>query len=155
MTGATRANASEGTPDPAGIGLPAKPLTASASDPPAVHIRARLDAQTRALLANVDGARTGTDPEYVHQVRVSVRRMRAALKSEGASVPNVDELQNELKWLGSALGPVRDLDVLIGRLRNETEDFPPRESDRYANTSSPALKPLMPGPTESTMPATS
>ncbi|RZS44334.1 CHAD domain-containing protein [Herbihabitans rhizosphaerae] len=63
----------------------------------------------------------------MHQMRVAVRRMRAALKAEGSTVPDADELRAELKWLGGALGEVRDFDVLLGRLREETADFGPDE----------------------------
>jgi CHAD domain-containing protein len=93
-----------------------------------VHVRARLDEQLRALLEHDQVAREGQDPEGVHQMRVAVRRMRAALKAEGAALGDVGTaLQAELSWLGSALGPVRDLDVQLDHLRGQAAGFEPEE----------------------------
>jgi CHAD domain-containing protein len=108
--------------------LPA-PLTAAPSDPPAHHVRAALDLRLRALLAHDPGTRTGTDIEDLHQMRVSVRRMRAALKAARPLLDAAwaDGLRAELGWLGGALGPVRDLDVMLLRLRGEIAALPERE----------------------------
>jgi CHAD domain-containing protein len=106
---------------PGELGLPAEPLTAAAGDPPAVHVRARLDQQVRALLEHEAVAREGADPEGVHQMRVAVRRMRAALKASGE--PGLDDLQPELRWFGGILGRIRDLDVLLGHLRAQAADL--------------------------------
>lgn len=109
--------------------LPADPLTAAPDDPPALHLRARLDEQVRALLEHQETAKADTDPEGVHQVRVAVRRLRAALKADEAvhDLPNVEELRAELKWLGGELGPVRDLDVLLDYFRGQAAGFDERE----------------------------
>jgi CHAD domain-containing protein len=110
------------------LGLSASPVTATAADPPAVHVRARIDEQTRALLEHEQVAREGEDPEGVHQMRVAVRRIRAALKAEGATLgETVDQLQEELKWLGGVLGAVRDLDVQLEHLHRQSADFEPEE----------------------------
>ncbi len=69
------------------------------------------------------------DPETVHQFRVGVRRLRAAVSlfqpliADGVGV----QLRDGLKWLQNALGPARDwdvfrletLDVLAARLPDE------------------------------------
>lgn len=67
------------------------------------------------ILANEDVCLDGADPEGVHQMRVSVRRLRSALKvfQPFISPGNVKWLRDELKWLGSSLGPARDWDVFI------------------------------------------
>jgi CHAD domain-containing protein len=75
--------------------------------------------QYERLLAHDPGTRLGSDPEDVHQMRVAARRARAFLR---AARPLVDrewanDLRAELGWLGSALGPARDLDVLFEHLR--------------------------------------
>lgn len=99
-------------------------MTASAGDPPSVYIRAKLDEQLRAVLDHEEIAREGDDPEGVHQMRVAVRRIRAALKADGASIgPATEHLQTELKWLGGVLGTVRDLDVQLEHLRAQARDF--------------------------------
>ncbi|MEV6612284.1 CHAD domain-containing protein [Kutzneria sp. NPDC051319] len=112
---------------PERLGLAPLPVPATAKDPVARHVRAALHAQTLAMLHYEPGTRTGEDPEDLHQMRVSVRRLRAVLKSAPDSVPDSAKLRVELGWLGGALGPVRDLDVLIDRLRAESDDFPDDE----------------------------
>jgi CHAD domain-containing protein len=112
---------------PVDLGLSEQALGASAGDPPAAHVRAKLDEQLRALLEHDPIARVGTDPEGVHQMRVAVRRMRAALKADGSTVEGADHLQGELKWLGGSLGAVRDLDVQLEHLHAQTTDFDPAE----------------------------
>jgi CHAD domain-containing protein len=108
---------------PEELGLPAAPRTAAPGDPPAAHIRARIDQQLRALLANEQVAREGVDPEGVHEMRVAVRRVRAALRASG----HPEAVQEELRWLGGVLGRIRDLDVLLGHLRNQAADLPEDE----------------------------
>lgn len=53
------------------------------------------------------------DPEGVHQMRVALRRFRSALGLFKPCLPSDqrERLNAELKWLGDALGPARDLDV--------------------------------------------
>jgi CHAD domain-containing protein len=108
------------------------PLQATPADPPVHHVRAALDLRLRALMAHDPGTRSGADIEDLHQMRVSVRRMRAALKAARPLLDAVwaDELRVELGWLGGALGPVRDLDVMLLRLRGEIADLP--EAERAA-----------------------
>ena len=67
--------------------------------------------------SNVDGVLRDIDTEFLHDLRVAVRRTRSAVKLLGAVLP--DELakhyQAEFKWLGDVTTPVRDLDVhLLG-----------------------------------------
>ncbi|MEV0701608.1 CHAD domain-containing protein [Saccharopolyspora sp. NPDC050389] len=111
------------------VELPAEPLTADRRAPLAEHIRAGLDARLRALIAHDAGTRQGEDPEELHQMRVSVRRMRAMLLSGRRFLDRAwsEPLRAELGWLGRALGPVRDLDVLLERLREESADLPADE----------------------------
>jgi CHAD domain-containing protein len=77
------------------------------------HLQAYLRAHTDRLIRNDPSVRVGDDAEAVHQMRVSVRRLRAALR---VARPMLDQawaewLRAELKWLGGMLGPVRDVDV--------------------------------------------
>src|SRR5260370_2986221 len=64
-------------------------------------------------------------------MRVAARRSRALLRA-GAPLVETDtqELSLELQWLGSVLGAVRDLDVLLARLPDEAAALDP--SDRTA-----------------------
>ena len=101
------------------------PVRSRPSDPTAHLLRAALDTRLRALLAHDPGTRVGTDPEELHQMRVAVRRMRAMLKAARPLLGQAwaDDLRTELGWLGRALGPVRDADVLIERLRGRAVAF--------------------------------
>lgn len=54
-------------------------------------------------------------PEGVHQMRVGVRRLRAALWvfSDLLRCKQTESIRSDLKWLAGKLGPVRDLDVFL------------------------------------------
>ena len=108
-----------------------EPVTVDPSATPVDHVRASLDQRLRALLAHEPGTRTGEDIEDLHQMRVAVRRMRATLKAARPLLDAAwsDELRAELGWLGGALGPVRDLDVLLLRLHREIASLPADEQN--------------------------
>ena len=82
---------------------------------------AALSEQHARLLAHDPGTRLGRDPEDLHQMRVATRRARAFLGRRGrySTQDWSEELRAELGWLGSELGPARDLDVLVERMRAE------------------------------------
>ncbi len=103
---------------------PAAPLDKDA--PPGEHLRYLLGRQLRELMANDPGTRLGTDPEDLHKLRVATRRGRALLRAgEGLLDPNrAGPVREELRWLGSALGAVRDLDVLLGHLEQTSANLP-------------------------------
>jgi CHAD domain-containing protein len=56
----------------------------------------------------------GLDAEGVHQLRVSARRLRSELRAMNRVLPPQPwtDLEGDLKWLGSTLGELRDLEVL-------------------------------------------
>ena len=83
------------------------------------HVVAALRAQVDAIRAHRADAHRARDAEAVHRMRVAVRRLRAILRAAGSvfAEPGVEDLRRELKWLGIALGRVRDLDVLRAHLR--------------------------------------
>ena len=58
------------------------------------------------------------NPEGVHQMRVGLRRLRAALSLFAALLhdPQTAAPKNELKWLAGELGPARELEVLVNRV---------------------------------------
>ena len=87
-------------------------------------LRARLRLQLREILANDPGTRLGRDPESLHDMRVAVRRSRALLRA-GSKLytDDVSALAEELRWLGERLGAVRDLDVLLERLRSDVDEL--------------------------------
>jgi CHAD domain-containing protein len=108
---------------------PAEIPTPARDAPAGEHLTAMLRRQERALLAHDPGTRLGTDAEQLHQMRVATRRLRAYLRAARPLLdPDWDEaLRSELAWLGGALGPVRDLDVLIEHLRVDASGLEPRE----------------------------
>jgi CHAD domain-containing protein len=98
---------------------------------PIWRLRVVLERQYAQMLRHDPGVRLDLDPEDVHRMRVAVRRTRAVLR---AARPLLDPewselLRSELKWLGGSLGPRRDLDVLIERLRKEIADLDPPERE--------------------------
>lgn len=89
-------------------------------DSTAERIAGLLSAQLGELEAHDPGTRTGDDPEDLHQFRVATRRARAIIRATKPLVgDSLESLGVELKWLASTLGAVRDLDVLLGHLRDE------------------------------------
>jgi CHAD domain-containing protein len=73
-----------------------------------------------AMLAHEPGVRLGEDPEELHDMRVATRRLRAALKLYSDVLPKRSErYERDLRWVGGALGEVRDLDVHLQRLCEE------------------------------------
>ena len=81
----------------------------------------------RRLLAvvadNIDGAIGGEDIEYLHQLRISVRRSRTVQRQLAPVFPALElpGFRSEFRWLQQATGPARDLDVYVhdlGSLRD-------------------------------------
>jgi CHAD domain-containing protein len=67
------------------------------------------------LEANVSGTVRDVDTEFLHDLRVAVRRTRSALKLAGAVLPHgmTGRFRPEFKWLGDLTAPTRDLDVYL------------------------------------------
>jgi CHAD domain-containing protein len=69
------------------------------------------------LELNVDGVLRDIDTEFLHDLRVAVRRTRSAIKLLGGVLPAdlARQYGAEFKWLGDLTTPTRDLDVhLLG-----------------------------------------
>jgi CHAD domain-containing protein len=66
------------------------------------------------------GVREGSDPEAVHDIRVALRRLQAALRMFQACYPprKLRRYRLRLRKLLRALGAVRDEDILIDALSN-------------------------------------
>ncbi|HVO90223.1 MAG TPA: CYTH and CHAD domain-containing protein, partial [Casimicrobiaceae bacterium] len=66
------------------------------------------------LEGNADGLRGHDDPEWVHQMRVATRRLRAclALMRRAARSPTWDTVSDDARWLARMLGNARDCDVV-------------------------------------------
>ncbi|MEW6356748.1 MAG: CHAD domain-containing protein [Planctomycetota bacterium] len=79
------------------------------------------------MLANDEGVRVGEEIEAVHDMRVATRRLRAALRAFRKPIGGelLEPHRVEMKWLGSALGQARDMDVWLEYLRAYLQDAPP------------------------------
>lgn len=65
------------------------------------------------LQANEEGVLASTDPEFVHQMRVALRRIRSSLGIFREVLdPAFRSLGDELHWIAGVLGAARDWDVL-------------------------------------------
>jgi CHAD domain-containing protein len=74
-----------------------------------------------AMLAHEPGVRLGEDSEELHDMRVATRRLRAALKLYSDVLPKrAERYERDLRWVAGTLGEVRDLDVHLQRLSEET-----------------------------------
>ena len=72
------------------------------------------------LQQNHPGALSSEDPEYIHQMRVATRRLRAALRLFAPVLPEnlAEPLRAPLLALMKQLGRTRDLDVLLTEIVN-------------------------------------
>lgn len=88
---------------------------------PVEQLKAMLARQLTSMLRHDPGTRLGGDPEDLHQLRVASRRARALLRAARSLLDPAwaKSLRDELSWLGSVLGEVRDRDVLLEHLRAE------------------------------------
>lgn len=97
------------------------------------------------LQANEAGAQRGDSPEYVHQVRVAIRRLRSLLKLFAPVLPQAFRQRWTGPWrdLGRGLGEARNWDVFL------SETLPPLNAafpgaaeltrlERHANSRSQA-----------------
>jgi CHAD domain-containing protein len=84
-----------------------------------------LEVQVSALKAYDPMVRTD-EPDAVHQMRVTTRRLRSTLQSfpELFSKAQAGELIPELRWLGEELGTARDAEVLAARFDERLAGLP-------------------------------
>ena len=75
-----------------------------------------------AIEDNVPGTIASIDTEFLHDLRVAVRRTRSILKLIGDVLPNqmAQRFAPDFKWLGDLTTPVRDLDVYLLELDTMT-----------------------------------
>jgi CHAD domain-containing protein len=74
-----------------------------------------LSALFGAVEANLPGTIADIDTEFLHDLRVAVRRTRSVLKSGKAVLPAslLAKYRPEFKWLGDLTTPTRDFDVYL------------------------------------------
>lgn len=71
--------------------------------------------------ANEAGAVASDDPEFIHQLRVALRRLRSSFRLFRAVLPSASlaPIAGEIAWAARVLGECRDWDVFV------TESLPP------------------------------
>jgi CHAD domain-containing protein len=81
--------------------------------PADVAVAAVLLTQLDGVETNLVGTLADTDPEYLHDLRVGIRRTRSLLKLTGDVLPRrlAPRYAARFRWLGDLTTPVRDLDV--------------------------------------------
>lgn len=92
----------------------------------AIRYEQRADAAAAAVLRrllvvvseNLEGAIAAEDPEYLHQLRIAVRRSRTIQRQLKGVFPALElaGYRSEFRWLQRATGPLRDLDVALEEL---------------------------------------
>ncbi len=99
--------------------------------PAAVAVQLILKNLTTVIHQNLDGVREDIDSEFLHDLRVAVRRARSLLgQTKGVlNAETTAALQNHLKNMGAVTGEVRDLDVYL------------LEKESYVNQVPDVLKP--------------
>ncbi|MXQ10263.1 CYTH and CHAD domain-containing protein [Microvirga makkahensis] len=72
----------------------------------------------RHLMVNDAIVRTAPEADAVHQMRVALRRLRAAITlfKDVVEDDRRDQIKAELKWMANLLGEARDLDVYIAKV---------------------------------------
>lgn len=101
-----------GTPGglPATLDLPLRPT--QRADAAAVQVLQRL---LSTIEVNLPGTLSDVDTEFLHDLRVAVRRTRALQRELRGVFPpeQLDRFREGFRWLQAVTGPTRDLDVYL------------------------------------------
>jgi CHAD domain-containing protein len=105
---------------------PPPPGTVDLRAPGRLAVQAILRRYVRAFMAQDLRVRRGQQ-DSIHQMRVSARRLRSALKTFGPLVDDVwaKSLREELAWVADSLGRARDGEVLLHRVLAALDHLPP------------------------------
>ena len=114
------------------LSIKAEPVALARDSDTATLFEAVAGSCIRQFRLNEDRLLATGAPAALHQARVALRRLRSALSTfadmlEGSEL---DRFQAEFRTLASALGRVRDVDVMIGKIDHE----PTLEQLRSART---------------------
>ncbi len=90
-------------------------LSLAATMPASAAVQAIMARLLSVAERNMPGVLADLDTEFLHDLRVSVRRARTALKLMGDVLPagDVVHLVGDLKWMGDLTTPTRDLDAYL------------------------------------------
>jgi len=95
-----------------------RPVPLGADCPPLDAFRHIAFACLEHQRSNLEGVLESDDPEFIHQMRVATRQLRAAMRLFAPRLPGnfCDELLPPLRQLMDRLGRARDLDVLLAEI---------------------------------------
>lgn len=115
----SRSKSSRGYALCSGVGAGPQVMRAAALKlPSGTTVGAGFRALVQNCVAHVDGNAVGvattSDPEFVHQMRVGLRRLGGALRLFRDVLPLPWQLQQDLCWLGTTLADARDWEVFAG-----------------------------------------
>lgn len=81
------------------------------------------------MMSYKDGAKDGRDIEFVHEMRVTSRRLRTAMDNFADCFPQkaFRKQYKKVKAITQTMGAVRDLDVLIHRFQKSLDTLPEAE----------------------------
>ena len=81
------------------------------------------------IKANIDGTKQNIDSEYLHDLRVAVRRTRSALTQiKGLfTAEQLETFKTHFAWIGKTTGAVRDLDVYLLAFNDYQQQLPESE----------------------------
>jgi CHAD domain-containing protein len=100
-----------------------QPPAVSPRSPASDAVRAALISDVNNVIMNDPAVRLD-QPEGVHQMRVAVRRLRSHLRLFEPLLERVSaDTLEDLRWIASELGRVRDLDVLMQRIAEQGADL--------------------------------
>jgi CHAD domain-containing protein len=130
-------SASEGEPHST---LPLALAKVGPDDPVAYALLSAFRGAISRTTASDQETRRG-ESEGIHRLRTSTRRLRSELRALESLLEESwhEQLQGELKWLSGLLGNVRDMDIMLARLRKAAAK---RDRDGAACL---ALEPLFAG----------
>ncbi len=110
-----------GLPEPEPGPRPSLRRSAPAGDVITGYLRAQLGA-----LKVLDPMVRGDEPDSVHQMRTTARRLRSTLQSfdQFFTRSATEPLAAELRWFGTVLGEARDAEVLAAHLAEHVSQIP-------------------------------
>ncbi len=90
-------------------------LQLSGRDPAAAGAAKAFAEMLRVIELTLPGTVTDVDTEFLHDLRVAVRRTRSVQRQVSGAFPpeRWRWFRDEFRWLGQVTGPTRDLDVLL------------------------------------------
>lgn len=100
--------------DPRGVSSDVK-VALDRSMPAGVAVSAVCHRLAEIVEANLGGTVEDLDPEFLHDLRVAIRRTRSVLKEmrEVLEPEAAGRSRADLRWVQEVTGPTRDLDVLL------------------------------------------